>query len=118
MQGAPLLRHFPCASVHTPGVRARSLRLVKRMAPVLSALLRAALALSAMLVTTPVPAADDAAQRKDLASVIALEGRPCGEVVTYEQMGRNDFVAACRDGNRYRVSVSAEESVVVQKQSG
>jgi hypothetical protein len=77
-----------------------------------------ALALSALLIATPAPAAEDAAQRKDLAAVIALSAQPCGEVLSYEEKGKNDFVAACRDGNRYRVSVSAEGRVVVQKQNG
>ena len=78
--------------------------------------IRTALALSALLVAVPAPAAEDAAQRKDLAAVIALSGQPCGEVVSYEEKGKNDFVAACSDGNRYRVSVNAEGRVVVQKQ--
>ncbi|MEO8716622.1 MAG: hypothetical protein ABI423_00200 [Burkholderiales bacterium] len=78
--------------------------------------IRTALALSAALIATPLLAADDAAQRKDLAAVIALNGQPCGEVLSYEESGKNDFVAACKDGNRYRVFVSAEGRVVVQKQ--
>jgi hypothetical protein len=61
------------------------------------------------------PAADDAAQRKDLAAVIALQGQPCGEVVSVVVNGANDFIAACKDGNRYRVFVNAEGRVVVQK---
>jgi hypothetical protein len=60
-------------------------------------------------------AADDAAQRKDLAAVIALQGQPCGEVVSFVVNGANDFTATCKDGNRYRVFVNAEGRVVVQK---
>jgi hypothetical protein len=30
--------------------------------------------------------------------------------------GDNDYVATCKDGNRYRVFVNAEGRVVVQKQ--
>lgn len=78
--------------------------------------IRTALALSALLAAAPAPAADDAAQRKDLTAVIALSGEPCGEVVSYEERGENDFLAVCRDGNRYRVSVNAEGRVVVQRQ--
>jgi hypothetical protein len=78
--------------------------------------IRTALALSALLAAAPAPAADDAAQRKDLTAVIALSGEPCGEVLSYEEKGKNDFVVACRDGNRYRVSVNAEGRVVVQRQ--
>ena len=59
-------------------------------------------------------AADDPKQRQDLAAVIALQGKPCGEVVSYEVQGDNDFVATCKDGNRYRVHVK-EGRVVVEK---
>jgi hypothetical protein len=78
--------------------------------------IRTALALSALFAAAPAHAADDAAQRKDLTAVIALSGEPCGGVVSYEETGKNDFVAVCRDGNRYRVSVNAEGRVVVQRQ--
>lgn len=64
----------------------------------------------------PTLAADDATQRKDLAAVIALQGLPCGEVVSYVAKGENDFVASCKDGNRYRVYVNAQGRVMVQKQ--
>jgi hypothetical protein len=77
-------------------------------------LLRAALALCA-LAATPLGAADDAKQRQDLTAVIALQGKPCGEVVSYETLGENDYVATCKDGNRYRVYVSKEGRVVVEK---
>ena len=60
-------------------------------------------------------AADDAAQRKDLTAVIALQGLPCGEVTSYIVNAANDFTATCSDGNRYRVFVNAEGRVVVQK---
>ena len=70
----------------------------------------------AMCAVIPVHAADDPKQRKDLAAVIALQGLPCGEVVGYEVKGDNDYVAICKDGNRYRVFVNAQGRVVVQKQ--
>jgi hypothetical protein len=60
-------------------------------------------------------AADDPKQRQDLAAVIALQGKPCGEVVSYEVRGDNDFVATCKDGNRYHVHVK-DGRVVVEKQ--
>jgi hypothetical protein len=69
-----------------------------------------------MCAVIPVHAADDPKQRKDLAAVIALQGLPCGEVVGYEVKADNDYVATCKDGNRYRVFVNAEGRVVVQKQ--
>jgi hypothetical protein len=77
---------------------------------------RAALLLAWALMATPMLAADDAAQRKDLTAVIALQGLPCGEVVSFVAKGDNDFVATCKDGNRYRVHVNAEGRVVVDKQ--
>ncbi len=59
-------------------------------------------------------AADDPKQRQDLTAVIALQGKPCGEVVSYVAKGDNDFVATCKDGNRYRVYVK-DGRVVVEK---
>jgi hypothetical protein len=64
----------------------------------------------------PARAADDAALLKDLTSVIALLGLPCGEVVSATRLKDNDHVAICKDGNRYRVFVNAEGRVVAQKQ--
>ena len=69
-----------------------------------------------MCAVIPAHAADDPKQRKDLAAVIALQGLPCGEVVRYEVKGDNDYVATCKDGNRYRVFVNTAGRVVVQKQ--
>ena len=60
--------------------------------------------------------ADDAATRRDLFTVITLQGLPCGEVVSVISRGENDHVATCRDGNRYRVFLNGEGRVVVQKQ--
>ena len=65
-------------------------------------------------------AADDAASSvpvaKDLTAVIALQGLPCGQVVSVTQRGENDYIASCKDGNRYRVLVDANGRVVVTKQ--
>ena len=60
-------------------------------------------------------AANDPAQVRDLTAVIALQGLPCGEVTSYEVKGDRDFVATCKDGNKYRVFVNAEGRVVVRK---
>jgi hypothetical protein len=68
------------------------------------------------LVALPVRAADDAALLKDLTSVIALLGLPCGQVVSAKRLKDDDHVATCRDGNRYRVFINAEGKVVAQKQ--
>lgn len=63
----------------------------------------------------PSVAADDVSVRKDLTAVIALQGLPCGEVVSVIRHGENDYLASCKDGNRYRVFVNAQGRVVVQK---
>jgi hypothetical protein len=74
------------------------------------------LAFATVLATTALLAADDPKQRQDLFTVITLHGMPCGEVVSYVVRGDNDYVATCKDGNRYRVYVNPEGRVVVQKQ--
>jgi hypothetical protein len=53
---------------------------------------------------------------KDLTSVIALLGLPCGEVVSVVHKGDNDNLATCKDGHRYHVFLNAEGRVVAQKQ--
>jgi hypothetical protein len=72
-------------------------------------------ALLAASAATLALAADDPKQKQDLTSVIALNGKPCGEVVSYAVQGANDFVATCKDGNKYRVHVK-DGRVVVEKQ--
>ncbi len=75
--------------------------------------------LAALLMTicaAPSRAADDAALLKDLTSVIALLGMPCGQVVSAVRLNDNDHIATCQDGNRYRVFINAEGRVVAQKQ--
>ena len=67
------------------------------------------------LIARPSQAADDPAVLKDLTAVIALQGQPCGQVVSATQQGDNDYLATCRDGSRYRVFIN-EGRVVVQKQ--
>jgi hypothetical protein len=77
------------------------------------------LALAIMMttfLTAPSQAAEDAALLKDMTSVIALLGLPCGQVVSATKQGDNDHIATCKDGNRYRVFVNAEGRVVAQKQ--
>jgi hypothetical protein len=75
-------------------------------------------AVAAALLSGPLQAADDAtaiSDTKDLTAVIALQGLPCGEVVSAREQGENDFIATCKNGLRYRVSVNAEGRVVVEK---
>jgi hypothetical protein len=75
---------------------------------------RTALAASIICLPLVVIAADDPKQRQDLTAVIAIQGKPCGEVVSYVAQGDNDFIATCKDGNRYRVYVK-DGRVVVEK---
>jgi hypothetical protein len=69
----------------------------------------------AVLVAAPASAADDAALLKDLTSVIALVGLPCGRVVSARALKDDDHIATCQDGNRYRVFINAEGRVVAQR---
>lgn len=73
-------------------------------------------ALLMMVFALPCRAADDAAVLKDLTSVIALLGLPCGQVVSAVKLKDNDHIAVCQDGNRYRVFINAEGRVVAEKQ--
>jgi len=66
--------------------------------------------------TGPSQAAEDVSLLKDMTSVIALLGLPCGQVVSVIKKGDNDHIASCQDGNRYRVFLNAEGRVVAQKQ--
>lgn len=63
----------------------------------------------------PALAADDVSVLKDLTSVIALNALPCGQVVSAARQG-NDYIASCKDGSRYLVSVNSQGRVVVEKQ--
>jgi hypothetical protein len=73
-------------------------------------------ALLTALSSLPVRAAGDAALLKDLTSVTALLGLPCGQVVSATRLKDDDHVATCRDGNRYRVFINADGKVVAQNQ--
>jgi hypothetical protein len=60
--------------------------------------------------------AQDISDAADLTAVIALNGQPCGKVVSAAKRGDNDYVATCEDGNRYRVYVR-DGRVIVEKTS-
>ncbi len=64
----------------------------------------------------PSLAADVESVKKDLFTVITLQGLPCGEVIGVTTRADNDHVATCKDGNRYHVFLNAEGRVVVEKQ--
>jgi hypothetical protein len=67
------------------------------------------------LFASPSFAADDEALKKDLTAVIALQGLPCGEVVSVMTLAENDYAASCKDANKYRVYLNADGRVVVEK---
>lgn len=69
-----------------------------------------------MLAAGPSAAQDDTALRKDLTSVIALLGLPCGQVIKVTTLGENDNLAVCQDGNRYRVFINEQGRVVAKRQ--
>jgi hypothetical protein len=62
-------------------------------------------------------AQDDPQVKKDLGTVIALQGKPCGEVVSLQRQGDDDYVVTCSSGDRYRVYVGADERVIVEKRN-
>ncbi|HEX7374589.1 MAG TPA: hypothetical protein VF277_06415 [Steroidobacteraceae bacterium] len=74
-----------------------------------------AMAIHASDTFSDTPPADSVPVEKDLAAVIALQGLPCGQVVTVRTLGDNDYVATCQDGNRYHVFINADGRVVAEK---
>jgi len=81
-----------------------------------SALLAQSLLLAALL-SGPSFAADDEALKKDMASVIALQGLPCGKVEAVKVNAESDYTCQCKDGNRYRVYINTAGRVIVEKQN-
>jgi hypothetical protein len=62
-----------------------------------------------------VPSTEAADVAKDLTAVIALQGKPCGNVVSFEKLAENDYLARCASGDVYRVYVNEQGRVVVVK---
>ena len=60
-------------------------------------------------------AVEDEALKKDLTAVTALQGFPCGEVVSVKTQAENDYAVSCKDENKYRVYLNAAGRVVVEK---
>ena len=74
--------------------------------------------MAAMFLTvfaTEVTAQASAKVRKDLTSVIALQGKPCGQVTDAKRQAANDYLVTCSDGNRYRVYVDPSNRVTITK---
>jgi len=57
---------------------------------------------------------DDAKVRRDLATVITLQGKPCGKVTQLKRNAENDYTVTCESGNRYRVRIGANDRVVIE----
>ena len=71
--------------------------------------------MATLFATSSVAFAQDASVLKDLTAVIALNGQPCGQVVSAVRQGESDYLASCTDGNRYRVFTNSQGRVVVEK---
>ena len=80
------------------------------------AAMRALTIVMAFCASGPAFPAEDAKLTKDLTATITLLGLPCGQVVSVKRLGDNEYIATCKDKNRYRVFVNAEGRVVAQKQ--
>ena len=72
--------------------------------------------LFAGVLAAPSFAQDQDALKKDLTAVIALHGQPCGEIVSVTPQKEKDYLASCKDGNRYHVYENDKGRVVVDKQ--
>jgi hypothetical protein len=75
-----------------------------------------ALLVAASLTTPAFAQQDTEALKKDLTAVIALQGKPCGEVTSVTVLKQNDYNASCKDGNKYHVYENDKGRVVVDKQ--
>jgi hypothetical protein len=83
--------------------------------PAAGLLARCAIAILASSFAASAIADDDAAVKKDLFTVLALQGLPCGEVTSVTTRAENDHLASCKDGNRYHIFINAQGRVIVEK---
>jgi hypothetical protein len=74
------------------------------------------LLLVAVAFLAPCLAQDEEALKKDLTAVIALHGKPCGQVIAVKVLAESDYAASCQDGHKYRVYLNAEGRVLVEEQ--
>ena len=56
----------------------------------------------------------DAKVRKDLKTVLALQGKSCNVIETIKALAENDYLVTCKDGNRYRIWIDADDHVVIE----
>jgi hypothetical protein len=73
------------------------------------------LAVSAVFGGARMLSAEEPSMVRDLAATIALQGMPCDKVVDAKRNGDSDYIASCKDGNRYHVFVDSTGRVVVKK---
>jgi hypothetical protein len=73
------------------------------------------LTVSAALGGARLLSAEEPCMVRDLAATIALQGMPCDKVVDAKRNGDSDYIASCKDGNRYHVFVDSTGRVVVKK---
>ena len=75
-----------------------------------------AIALTSCIATIAAgPTLADDAFGKDLMATIALQGKPCDKVIDAKRNGDSDYIATCKDGNKYHVYVNAQGRVIVDK---
>ena len=78
--------------------------------------LLAALVLASVLISSG-NAAEGVSKLKDLTETLSLLRQPCGAVTSVQTQGKDDHIATCSDGNRYRVYVNAQGREVADKQN-
>jgi hypothetical protein len=71
-----------------------------------------------LLAGAPTLGAAQASPGNDLKATIVLHGMPCDTVVDVKRQGDSDYIASCKDGNRYHVFVNSQGRVVVEKVGG
>jgi hypothetical protein len=49
---------------------------------------------------------------RDLFSVLALRGKPCGRVVETQKQAEQDYLVRCEDGHRYRIRIEGDRVVI------
>ena len=74
------------------------------------------LVLGGLMAGASARAAEGPSTAADLKATIALHGLPCDQVTNVQRTGDSDYLATCKDGNRYHVFVDAQGRVVVAKQ--
>jgi len=70
---------------------------------------------TALAGAAPVFCAEASSMGGDLKATIVLQGQACDQVVDSKRNGDSDYVATCKDGNRYHVYVNTQGRVVVEK---